>query len=235
MKSHRMNPAGLHARKRCRKGRLHTICLNSKGQLGMLDHSHADLAREDDWQELGGRPCGCVQVLETWKRCMLSGKRRSGLPLAFVPYCEDCIGERKRRKQLRKASQPTVATQQSIQERAPTILEAALHRLLEKELKMPPQRWLTVFPEESGWFPIRLKYPFPRYTRWDSIGVARNWVSTIYKPGLAIVEGGLTLALFPATSEGTQEALQLIRVRGRMGIPRLQKRRLVISRNLHDR
>jgi hypothetical protein len=65
---------------RCRRG-LHTIAVNSKGQLVHRDHSRAYLRREYDSVMVGGERCRCSQVIRSFASAISEGREH----LAALP------------------------------------------------------------------------------------------------------------------------------------------------------
>ena len=224
MKPHRMNPASLRFRKRCDSGQFHRIVFNRRGQLCLLDHSAADPRLEAAWLDLGGPTFACLAALRAWKKCMTTQRGLSNLPAALSPYAQDCFAEHKRREQLRRAVQASSWSQPAYQ-RA-TFLERILNELLTTRLGMPAYRWLTVKQAATGWLPLEVANPHPHQC--GQLGVQHDWFDQVYRTGLAVIEGGLTVYLPKIYSpKHHRPLLQVVPERRSDGGYCFQRRRLV--------
>lgn len=90
---------------RC-NGHLHTIGLNSKGQLHIPNHSKSDLEKYIMMGDMGNNPCKCAVVLDAW-RCQ--NHSNSMLPEVFKQWAPDSHGRlaarllRHKQRERRKA------------------------------------------------------------------------------------------------------------------------------------
>lgn len=195
MKAHRMNPEGLFVSESCRGDEVHTLRFNAKGQLCLLHH---DQEREKAFEDLGGWSCWCRGQLEWWQKAVTT----EGPPYTVVakyqvrepfrPYLADCDAEHERRKNARKYVETWDNT--TVYQR-PAFLQRLLNRLLSKALGLADHQWLTLKYTSSGWYPATLHYPYPGddVRNIFPLGVRSDYVAQIYKPGLSILQDGLTL------------------------------------------
>lgn len=200
MKSQRMSPTGLSVSESCRGDAIHTIRFNEKGQLSLLHH---DQTRERAFEDLGGEPSWCRRQLQRWNERLALPRTASRyvrdwlpVPVQFEPYLADCVAEHERRAQRKAADAYRDEWNQNvpIYER-PAFLQRLLNRLLCMRLGLPDRRWLSLKYTPSGWFPATLHYLYPgdNVRNIFPLGVRADYVAKIYQPGLAILNGGLTL------------------------------------------
>jgi hypothetical protein len=173
---------------------MHTVALNAKGRLVYRDHSRAELRRRRDYERLGGERCRCSEVIRSFGRAVAEGREY----LAALPKPLRQAASELRR--LRSREQPSWDSRREEElsrlrwwER-PEGLQRLLARALHGPLGVPASvRPLVGWCPDSdavyqlGGFP----YALPRRFPW----VVRNWLDAVYRPGLATLDGALTLAI----------------------------------------
>jgi hypothetical protein len=173
---------------------MHTIAVNAKGRLVYRDHSRADLRLWSDFACIGGEPCRCYKVIRCFGRAVASG----GEYLAALPKPLRQAASELRR--LRSFERPSWALRCEEELSGLTWWERpeGLQRLLARALHGPLGVPASVRPL-VGWCPGSdavyqlggFPYAPPRRFPW----VVRNWLDAVYRPGLAVLGGALTVAI----------------------------------------
>jgi hypothetical protein len=175
-------------------GRMHTVALNAKGQLVHRDHSRVDLRRRRDYECLGGERCRCTQVIRSFASAISEGQEY----LAALPKPLRQAASELRR--LRSLERPSWALRREEDlscsnwwerpEGVQRLLARALHGPLGVPAGVRPVvGWCpySYSRYELGLFPYALPPLFP----W----VMRAWLDAVYRPGLAVLGGALTVAI----------------------------------------
>jgi hypothetical protein len=177
---------------RC-NGKLHTITVSAKGHLVCRDHSPKDLRRRRNYGRLGGDPYRCTEVVCLFRQ----GMRNGGFAPRELPKglqrAVSCL--RQRRIEARQdGSRPAAETlsQRTWWER-PEGVQRLLDRVLHRRLGVPEHVHSVVSwrPHSDHYKVVLMSGERMLFEDW----VAWDWATEIYRPGLAVLDGGLTLRL----------------------------------------
>src|SRR5262245_36661701 len=91
-------PTELHLQVPC-NGTMHTVVLKPGGPLCFKDHTRKELQRGLNFVEIGGSPCGCVEVLLSWRGVVVD-REEVELPVELIaPVRDACDGPFKRHEE----------------------------------------------------------------------------------------------------------------------------------------
>jgi hypothetical protein len=195
-----MSAISISCRVRC-SGALHTISLMKDGALVLHDHPNRAEA-ERAFVALGGEPCRCLQVLDTWRK-----RERSALPADLRPAL-DAIRKKKRfqcgmdpltvplrlRAEARIKKLAEAALEQCSYRRSETSWAGGDH-IVSAKIGDPAISGFgrRVWSENGKW---------PGTDSYITATVPLSWFSSVYRRGLAIVDGSFVLDVLAEDAKG---------------------------------
>ncbi|KNZ70325.1 hypothetical protein Tfer_0885 [Thermincola ferriacetica] len=195
-------------RVRC-EGALHTISITPSGAVVL--HDHPDIKADRAFEALGGEPCRCLKVLETWRRGVkLPFYRRdlpAGLRPAFDAGREKAAARRRRNAKADPLSVPFA-----------TRAAARVARLAGKALETCSyRRSRTSWAGGNHEVCVRIGDPvisgsssrvwshngkWPGTDSYVSAAVPLQWFSRVWRRGLAVVDGCFVLDVLSEDDKG---------------------------------
>jgi hypothetical protein len=200
--------APVSLRVRCR-GEMHTLARSANGQLALLDHSPKEIDREGAFAELGGEPAECVRIFALWRNKLGSraARRVTDLPPALRAPAAEAIAVRDQRRARPRPADPLDVPCF----RRPGLVGRLLSRLLHRRCGVPQGVTVLVSPESPGpgaatSFGVAFVSGGARLFR---TFIAATWVEDVYRRGLALFDGSLTLSARQPREPHAHETLKL--------------------------
>lgn len=214
----RMYPTKLVVRVQCSRNDFHKISINKRGQLVFHNHTRDDFARLPLWYEMGGKPMGCYQFMERWRKALQTGKGYSYLPSSALPFFRECQEHQAVRKarNKEKVSIKSLSDLWIVEDPHPLALSKVLNGLLHRHCDLPDEEWVRVMPLNAEYYLLAILHPWPR----DSGGpvvttVPVAWQEKVARCGLAVHDKAVTLDAEPlwfGPKEGQAKAHRVVQL-----------------------
>jgi len=115
---------------------MHTVVLESGDRLCCKDHARNELQRALNFVEIGGEPCGCVEVLHSWQSAVVDGDEGE-LPVELIAPARDARDRHFKRHEERLLA-PDEMTIEPWHER-PHVVGRVISWVLRQRWGLPPE------------------------------------------------------------------------------------------------